>query len=155
MPGPRPGRWALALLALVALSFAVDRLTLWAWQVRVKKFCARLQREAPAFHATPGRAIGWRPRNDADTDPWMFVSFEGTSVRPDGINIDPGKGLRLIFLPPSSAWTTRLRPRLAMPADTHPGSPIPPLMSYQYVITISRPSLGRPAEVHLCKGPLC
>jgi hypothetical protein len=142
--------WLAVTILVIVASIVVDRVSLFVWEGRVRDFYARVKRDAPAFWMDGKRAIGWQPRNDADLDPRVAVSFQETSVRPDGVIVDSEKGLQLVFLPPALAWTTRLYPRYSLDR----GSPIPPIMSYRYVITISKPTADHKTGVALSKGIL-
>jgi hypothetical protein len=117
-------RVAVTLFALVVGAVALDRFSLWLWEWRVHRFFAALKEEATlsdgqrAERRTRGE---WYLLNVSDTNlprPAMnlypvayteVVLSRPRAVKPSDVIVDGLGGLHLLYFPPATAWSVRLR----------------------------------------------
>ena len=120
-------RVAIAVVAVVVLAVAVDRLVLAVWRFRVTRLYSRLTEEAKLdrqLRIQHWQAGEWWVLNVAPPEPGDHprypvalteLTLRGLNPVPSQITVDGFGGLHLKFLPPSLVWSARLFGR------QHPG----------------------------------
>jgi hypothetical protein len=136
----RAGRllWRLAILLLVA-AVVTDRIALYAWGLSVirlyRGFC--VANSGSGLADMPGPMLGFGKEEGAGCH--LDLLMYGSSVRPDDIRLGPLRHggtdctLRLTFLPPPLAWSTRLFPLGRWGRDKWPST-----FYYAYEIRMAR-----------------
>jgi hypothetical protein len=148
-------RVALAFAVVAFAALLTDRVVLYVWGLGVRGFYGSLHRNVdsafrgggPTMSLTEIRwdEISFMQGEDGPTD----LNFMKSSVRPDCIRMDR-HGIRLWYLPPALAWTTRLYPFYSG-TGTRPRS-YRPVDHYQYMLVMHGKGGAKPV-VELYAGP--
>jgi hypothetical protein len=127
----------LGAIILVVIAFAVDRVALLVWRLRVSAVGDALQAAAeelgkPAKDLERRPLIIWSGTRDKWQVPLLDVAIRGPV--PEAVSVDGNGGLTLLYLPPLLAWTRHVpwayrRPVIQSP-DIYPYNDI-------YLIRIS------------------
>ena len=155
-------RAVMVVLSVVLAAVLIDRVALHAWNHRVLTFYRELH---DSLHSTSEKATSitdmtWGDMLWACTTTWLRpevgsetrpeVGFEKSGVRPDHVRVDDSGALRLFYLPPALAWTTRVFPRYSG-SGQRPKS-YRPLDHYQYEIRFSCSSDAGTPVVEIFRG---
>jgi hypothetical protein len=97
-----------------ALAIAIDRLSYAIWKSRLNRFEARLIAESSHPTDPANTILQLRRGRMGDPDPRLTVAVARAGVIPESTSHGAGESLRLLFIPPRLAWSTRLYPRTGM-----------------------------------------
>jgi hypothetical protein len=154
MPRSRFRQIVVAVAVAVLLALLTDRIALYTWGLAVRDFHRSLHQSIEGLSSSASMSLtetSWHElvfvmSEDRPTD----LIFLKSRVRPDAIRMD-SHGIRLWYLPPALAWTTRVYP--FYPGTGKRPRSYRPVDHYQYMLVFHGKGKWAKPVVELYRGP--